>query len=238
MSDAVADWSSIYRSQLSVPDNLAVELERLIASGTLQVGTRIPPERELADLWGLSRSSVRDALKQLELRGLIQRRPGRGTIVIENVNRLGGTLADLLNHSQRELLQVMEIRNIIEPQVTAKAALRARPMDLEELTDLLQQMSRRVSVTRFTELDRSFHHSIARATGNPLLVSLLERVSEIVDQSRQELLQNRGRRMTSLREHRAILDALYAGNPEEAEAAAHAHLNSVQRRIVQMRSHD
>jgi GntR family transcriptional repressor for pyruvate dehydrogenase complex len=226
------DWVSIHRSRLSVPDKLAGEIEKLIVSGSIRVGERIPPERELAELWGLSRSSVRDALKQLALRGLIERRPGRGTIVVEKVNQLGGTLIDLLNDSQHELLQVMELRTVIEPAITARAAQRARPFDLEELTDLLQEMSDKVTAKRFAEFDRTFHLSIARATGNPLLVSLLERVGEIVDQSRDEQLQSRGLRLASLQEHATILQALCDRDPVAAEAAALAHLESVQHRIL------
>lgn len=227
-----SDWVGIYRSQLSVPDNLAVELERLIRSGSLPVGGRIPPERELAELWGLSRSSVRDALKQLALRGLIERRPGRGTIVVENINQLGGTLVDLLHDGNHELLQVMEVRTVIEPSVAARAAQRARPVDLEDLAQLLHEMSEKVTAKRLAELDRTFHLSIARATGNPLLVSLLERVGEIVDQSPHELLQSRSEHLATLSEHAAILQALCERDSEAAGAAALAHLESVQQQIL------
>jgi GntR family transcriptional repressor for pyruvate dehydrogenase complex len=227
-----SDWVDVYHSQLSVPDNLALEIERLILSGLLPVGERIPPERELAELWGLSRSSVRDALKQLALRGLIERRPGRGTIVVEKVNQLGGTLMDLLNQSQHELLQVMEVRTVIEPSVAARAAERARSVDLEELAQLLHEMSEKVTTKRLAELDRTFHLTIARAAGNPLLVSLLERVGEIVDQSPHELLQDRNQSLATLDEHSAIFQALCDRDSNAAEAAALAHLESVQHQIL------
>lgn len=231
MFDEPSDWASIHQAQLSVPDNLAVQLEKLILSGQLPVGGRIPPERELAELWGLSRSSVRDALKQLALRGLIERRPGRGTIVVENVNQFGGTLMELLNDDQHELLQVMEVRTVIEPSVAARAAQRARPVDLDELAHVLHEMSEKVSTERMAELDRTFHLLVARAAGNPLLASLLERVGEIVAQSPHELLQSRREHLTTLKEHNAIFEALRAGDPEAAEAAALAHLESVQQQI-------
>jgi len=232
MFDEPSDWAGIHQSQLSVPDNLAVQLEKLILSGKIPVGGRIPPERELAELWGLSRSSVRDALKQLSLQGLIERRPGRGTIVVEKVNQFGDTLMELLNDDQHELLQVMEVRTVIEPSVAARAAQRARPADLDELAHVLGEMSERVSTKRMAELDRSFHLSIARAAGNPLLASLLERVGEIVDRSPHELLQTRSEHLTTVSEHTAIFQALCARDPEAAEAAAIAHLESVQQQIL------
>ena len=232
MFDEPSDWAGIYQSQLSVPDNLAVELEKLILSGQLPVGGRIPPERELAELWGLSRSSVRDALKQLELRGLIERRPGRGTIVVDSFNQLGGTLAELLNEGQHELLQVMEVRAVIEPWVAARAAQRARPLELEEIGRLLREMSEKVSDQRMAELDRAFHLSIARAAGNPLLASLLERVGEIVDESPHELLQNPREHLATLNEHAAIFKALCDKDVEAAEAAAQNHLDSIERQII------
>lgn len=225
-------WAGVYQSQLSVPDNLAVELEKLILSGQLPVGARIPPERELAELWGLSRSSVRDALKQLELRGLIERRPGRGTLVVESVNQLGGTLVELLNEGQHELLQVMEVRTVIEPWVAARAAQRARPLELEEIGRLLHEMSESVTDDRFAELDRTFHLSIARAAGNPLLASLLERVGEIVDESPHELPQSHSEHLETLEEHTAIFKALCERNAMAAESAAQSHLDSVQRLIL------
>ncbi len=227
-----SDWVGIHRTQLSVPDNLAVEIEKLILSGQLPVGGRIPPERELAELWGLSRASVRDALKQLALWGLIERRPGRGTIVVEKVNQFGDSLMDLLNDDHHELLQVMEVRTVIEPSVAARAAQRARTVDIEELAQLLREMSETVTVKRHAELDRTFHLSIARATGNPLLVALLERVGEIVDQSPHELIQSRSEHLTTLSEHAAIFQALSERDPKAAEAAALAHLESVQRQIL------
>jgi len=97
---------------------------------------------------------------------------------------------------------------------------------------LLDEMFREESTERFSELDRSFHLLIARATGNPLLISLLERVAEIVDQSRHVALQSSNRRTTSLNEHVAILKALQARDPLAAEAAAQAHLDSIQTRIT------
>jgi GntR family transcriptional regulator, transcriptional repressor for pyruvate dehydrogenase complex len=232
MLDETSDWAAIHRSQLSVPDSLAIELEKFILSGQLPVGGRIPPERELAELWGLSRSSVRDALKQLALRGLIERRPGRGTVVIEGVNQLGATLIDLLDEGQHELLQVMEVRTVIEPSVAAWAAERARLVDLEQLEQLLEEMSKKVTAKRFAELDRTFHLSIARAAGNPLLVLLLERVGEIVDRSPHDLVQSRSEHLATLREHTELFQALRRRDPEAARAAALAHLESVQMQII------
>lgn len=232
MFDETSDWAGIHRSQLSVPDNLAVQLEKLILSGKIPVGGRIPPERELAELWGLSRSSVRDALKQLALQGLIERRPGRGTIVLEKINQFGDSLIELLDDDRHELLQVMEVRTVIEPSVAARAAQRARPIDLDELAHLLDEMSENVSTQRMAELDRTFHLSIARAAGNPLLASLLERVGQIVDRSPHELLQNRNEHLTTLSEHAKIFQALCERDPGAAEAAALAHLKSVQQQIL------
>jgi GntR family transcriptional repressor for pyruvate dehydrogenase complex len=232
MFDEPSEWAGIHQAQLSVPDNLAVQLEKLILSGQIPLGGRIPPERELAELWGLSRSSVRDALKQLALQGLIERRPGRGTIVVERANQFGDTLVELLNDDQHELLQVMEVRTVIEPSVAARAAQRARPVDLDEIARVLDEMSQRVPTKRMAELDRTFHLLIARAAGNPLLASLLERVGEIVDRSPHELLQSRKAHLTTLGEHSAIFKALCERDPEAAEAAALAHLQSVQQQIL------
>jgi len=116
---------------LSVPAELASDIERLIIDGQLPPGAKLPPERDLAHMLRVSRASVRDALRDLEMRGLVERTPGRGTIVTDRPSTgLDRVLLRELGSRERDLLEVMELRAILEPPMTARAALRATARDL------------------------------------------------------------------------------------------------------------
>ncbi|MEV6128533.1 FadR/GntR family transcriptional regulator [Streptomyces violaceusniger] len=229
------DWRQLRHSTLSRPDALAVGLERLILSGELPPGSRVPPERELAESLGVSRGSVREALRALASRGLVARRPGSGTVVLDpGATPRGDILASGLD-ATAELLQVMEVRACIEPSVTARAARRATPADIVQLHALLDAMRREPTRREFTDLDRTFHRAIAQYTRNPLLLRLLDRVYEIGEPGRRETSLSAARRRATIEEHQAILWAIEARDPEAARAASETHLDSVLHRIEEQR---
>ncbi|HZD38105.1 MAG TPA: GntR family transcriptional regulator, partial [Actinomycetes bacterium] len=120
----MVEWADLAPTSLSLPAELATDIERLILAGELPPGAKLPPERELATTLGVSRASIRDALRDLEMRGLLERTPGRGTIVADRPSSgLGRALLRELHPRTRDLLEVMEVRSIIEPPMTARAAL-------------------------------------------------------------------------------------------------------------------
>jgi GntR family transcriptional repressor for pyruvate dehydrogenase complex len=212
-------------------------LERAIANGQLPPGTRLPAERELADQMGVSRNSVREAVRELELKGIIERRAGRGTTVLEPQSDSAGGLLDDLAPDSRELLEIMDFRLSIEPPIAALAAERSTRGSLARLTRLLEEMADETRVARIAELDREFHGAVARATHNRLLVRLNEVTAEWLRQSRHETLQSRSRRAASLAGHRRIYDAIRAGDPVLARSAMSDHIEQV-RLIIASRSGD
>ncbi|WP_016698441.1 FadR/GntR family transcriptional regulator [Actinoalloteichus spitiensis] len=227
------DWHRLRRPSLSRPDTLAIDIERLILTGSLRPGDRVPAERELAAALGVSRGSVREALRDLASRGLVARRPGSGTVVLDpTASRFGEVLASGLDADRIELLQVMEVRACVEPPVAARAALRATPANVAQLAGLVDEMTRDPTPAGFADLDRTFHRAIAQYTHNPLLVRLLDRVHEITEASRDESLVSAARRRSSIEEHREILRAIERHDPEGASAATAAHIDSVLRRIT------
>ena len=230
------DWPHVNRFvTLSLPDRLSIEIEKLIMGGQIEVGAKLPPERVLADSLGVSRVSIRQALHELETRGFIDRRPGRGTIILsatDAANKPGASIASAFASESRDITDVMELRAIIEPPIAAITAARATPRDIAQLRDLVDQMSMDVSASRYAELDRSFHQAIAQYTHKPLLSMLTEQIATLVAPSRNLSLQTKQRRRNSTKEHRRILDAIAASDPDAAEASAAAHIESITAEVL------
>lgn len=230
------DWSELERSRvLSVPDRLSITLERLILDGTLRPGEKLPPELELTQQLGVSRVSLRQALHELERRGLIDRRPGRGTVVLspsEARDASSAALAEVLGSTGTEISHILELRSIIEPPIAALASQRATPRDLEQLEQLVEAMASPESREHYAELDRAFHQAIAQYSHNPLLAMLNEQIANLIAPSRSTALQTEERRATSTAAHRRILAAIAAGDPEAAAREATAHLMTVQQQIA------
>lgn len=227
------EWERLGAQALSRPDRLVMDIERLITSGALPPGSRVPPERELAVMLKVSRTSVRDALRDLGRRGLVDRRPGRGTIILDpGASGHGDSLVHGLTSEGAELVELMEVRACIEPSIAARAAAHATPRDIAALARTLEEQEASSAPAAFRDLDRAFHRSIALYTGNPLLARLADTVQELTEPSRGLALQTAARRRTSLAEHRLILQAIASHDSAAAMAAALDHVTSVERHLV------
>jgi len=231
------NWSLIAPEARSGPQRLAGRLQRLIEDGQLTEGDRLPPERELADTWRVSRATVREALRELELRGLVSRRPGRGTVVagVARPTLQDWQLGDM-DSAARLVHEVMDLRSAVEPPVAARAAVRANPTDLQQLSDLLSEAERALSggsLTRLIQLDSDFHIALAKAAHNPLLTQLLETTNTWVQLSRSPAYQTTERLVTSLSAHSRILEALVRQDADTASQAMSDHLLEVHHAIVE-----
>lgn len=229
------DWSSMGRSTtLSVPDRLSVDLERLILEGELEPGERLPAERDLAEQLGVSRVSIREALRELENRGLIDRRPGRGTIVLAPGERaqVGDEALGIIESLRPELHDIMELRAIIEPPIARITAVRATPRDIAQLRELVEAMERDVTKERYAELDRAFHQAIAQYAHNPLLELINEQIAQQIAPSRASRYQTKERRNASSAAHRRIFEAIATGDGDLAEQEARAHVLDISKQIA------
>ena len=225
----MVDWANLERVSLSRSDGIAVDIERMILEGLLKPGDRVPPERELASIAGISRTSVRDALRDLEMRGLIDRKPGRGTIVKASPEEFLGLALLGSTEDLERLAQAMEVRAIIEPPTALRAAARATKRNIAQLNSLLDDMTAELRPSQFAEIDRLFHRAVAQCTQNPMLAALTDTVNELIAPSRANTLQTKERRRTSIEGHRAIVRAIEAHDEQAAFDSAAAHLASVQR---------
>jgi GntR family transcriptional regulator, transcriptional repressor for pyruvate dehydrogenase complex len=214
-------------------DGLSAVLEGMIGDGSIGGGERLPPERELAQQLGVSRTSLREALHELELKGLIDRRPGRGTVVVQG---RGETLLGHMHAAERGLREVMDLRAVIEPSIAERAAQRATADDLEVLRGVLDEMRAETSVARTAQLDIEFHAAIARASHNPLLVKLMRFASEEIDEGRRRRAHTKRRRERTIEAHEEIVERICARDPEGAAAAMAAHIAVVNRELSHRRT--
>lgn len=223
-----SDWPAIPLRAGKLSEAVYGVLERLISTGRIAPGATLPAERALAEQLGVSRNSVREAVHELELKRLVERRAGRGTIVLDTSRTTPhGNLLEELSKEERDLLEIMDFRLAIEPPIAALAAERATRGNLSRLNSILSGMARERGATQTAELDFAFHSAIARATQNRLLVRLHDVSATWMRTSRRDALQTPARRRTSLEGHRRIERAIATQDREAAHAAMADHIQQI-----------
>ncbi|MBI2188403.1 MAG: FadR family transcriptional regulator [Acidobacteria bacterium] len=206
-----------------------------IRRGELKPGDRLPPERQLAEMFDASRSSVREALRALELSGLIYSRHGEGNFVSEAPGGAALTLLDFLERQRASLLDLSEARKLFEPFLATLAASRATREDLEELHRAAEEEATQLQAGETQAAfrsDRAFHHAVAVATGNQELVKLHSYLSDLVAGGRREALENDVRRAQSAMDHRRLYQAIARRDGAAARAAMLRHLENVERILM------
>jgi len=206
-----------------------------IRRGELKAGDRLPPERQLAAMFDASRTSVREALRALELSGLVHSRHGEGNFVAETLAGGALTLVDFLERQRASLLELSEARKLFEPYLASLAASRATTDDLEVLRRTADEEETRLRAGEpqaAFRADRSFHHAIAIATGNQTLVTLHSYLSDLVAGGRREALENDVRRAQSALDHRRVYQAIARRDGAAARATMLRHLENVERVLM------
>ncbi len=210
------------------------QIRGLIADGQLKSGDRLPPERDLAERFRVSRTSVREALRALESTGLIEIRAGEGAFVRSiSVESLVEPLA-LVILSQREVIaDLYEARRLLEPPIAALAAQRASPDEVQELTRILDEQAKEVEAGR-TGLaqDAAFHTAIAHSAHNRAISRIVTTLMDLLTQTREESLQTPGRPERSHQDHRRILAAIQVRDEAAAQHAMLDHLVGVERLVM------
>jgi GntR family transcriptional regulator, transcriptional repressor for pyruvate dehydrogenase complex len=208
-------------------DQAIVKIKELISSGEFTAGSRLPTERELTQRFGVSRSSLREATRALALVGVLESRVGDGTYVptLEPELLLTGVgfVSDLV--SVDSLLEIHQVRRLLEPEATRLATPRLTDSDFERLADCLRRMEDADDAPAFIEADTDFHKVILDACGNATLASLIENLSSGTVRARLwRSLVARGATESTLASHVSIYDALLARDGERAAAADVMHL--------------
>jgi len=211
-------------------ETIVAQLGQLIQEGKLQPGERLPPERELAVRLQVSRASVREALRSLELQGLLSSRQGSGTFIAAvSQEELLRAFARLAEEGQT-LRDIFELRFLLEPPIAAMAARRATPQDIARLEATLKQQEQQIHLGQSgVEADVGFHAALAEATHNGALLRLGATLMEVLTPSRDTHLQTPERSRLSLLSHRRILEAIQAGSAARARKAMEDHVVHVDR---------
>jgi GntR family transcriptional repressor for pyruvate dehydrogenase complex len=215
-------------------EEIVRQVKTMISEGRLKGGDRLPPERDLAEKFVVSRTSVREALRALESLGLVEIRPGEGTFVREaSIDTLVEPLA-LLMASQREATgELFEARRLLEPSLAALAASRATPEEIQEMERILEEQAREVAAGR-TGLaqDAQFHAAIGVAAHNRAITRIAHAVMDLLTQSREDSLNTPGRPTRSHEDHRRVLAAVRARDAEAARGAMLEHITAVEALVL------
>lgn len=230
--DTPLDWydnvirvkGKVQRTRLR--DRAAAEILEMVISGGFRPGDRLPPERELCERLGVSRTVVREALNLVEARGLISIEHGRGAVVSGGEPRaVRDTLGLLLRVQPKTLWELLEMRGILEVEVAGLAAERAEPEDVGAMRVQIERMGRSIDAPEgYVDADVEFHASLARAARNGVLLTMLEPVVDLLRTSRRVSAARPGNARRALGEHGRILERVESGDAEGARREMRAHL--------------
>ncbi|MFJ6928645.1 FadR/GntR family transcriptional regulator [Streptomyces nigra] len=216
---------------MAVTDEAIEKIKAMIVSGALRPGDRLPKESELAAALGLSRNSLREAVRALSLIRILDVRQGDGTYVTSlDPQLLLEALSFVVDfHRDDTVLEFLAVRRILEPAATAMAAARIGEQQLDALAGELDRLGDAPSVEELVASDLEFHRGIVRASGNSVLCSLVDGLSGPTTRARLwRGLTQRDAVARTLHEHRAILAALRDRDAEAARSWATVHIASVE----------
>ncbi len=212
-------------------EHIVAQIEQQILGGTLRPGDRLPNERKLAEQFRVSRTVVREAVKALREKGLVQGYQGRGTFITN------GT-ASAVRHSLGLMMKIgssqsandlAEAREILEPEIAALAAKRATKEHLEAIRQAVVTMETALNnVDAFVEADLQFHLTLAHATQNPLIPTLIDPIVDLLREERKRTFKHGGAARGQAH-HKKILDAILRRDADAARAAMRAHLKQVRK---------
>jgi DNA-binding FadR family transcriptional regulator len=217
----------------ALPDQIAARLVALITERRLKAGDRLPPERELAASMGVSRSSLREALRALTMMGVTEMRHGDGTYVSSlEPAALMRPVGLVLSLSDAGLAELFEARKLVEPGLAALAAARIGDDDARELVERADTSAAALDdAEAFMWADIELHALIARAASNAVLSRLLDSVTSMGIASRRRTGRLADVRAQSTRDHREIAAAIAAHDAGAASAAMLRHLKNVERAV-------
>src|SRR3954453_17719215 len=216
---------------MAVTDEAIEKLRAMIVSGELRPGDRLPREADLASTLGLSRNSLREAVRALSLMRILDVRQGDGTYVS---SLAADSLLEALNfivefHRDASVLELLEVRRILEPAASARAAVRISAEEVVGLEQVLNRATVQSPVEDLVEADVEFHRLIAVAGGNTVLASLIESLSGPTQRARVwRGITQEGALQRTLDEHRAIFNAIARRDPDMARTWATVHIAGVE----------
>jgi GntR family transcriptional repressor for pyruvate dehydrogenase complex len=211
-------------------EQIIEQIEGSILSGELKAGDQLPAERELAVKFGVSRTAVREAVKALREKGLVEAFSGRGTFITNGTSQAIRQSLDLMMKIGQPDggLHLAEMRLILEPGIAALAATRVEEQHLTAMREAIAVMdAARQDPDAFIEADLDFHLALAEAAANPMILSLLDSIVGLLREQRLRIFNVQGGPERGQFHHRRILAAIESRDAEKARQAMHAHLEQV-----------
>lgn len=220
-----------------VYEEIVTKVKDMIEKGRLKSGDQLPGERELAEVFHVSRSSVREALRSLESQGFLESRRGDGTYIArQSVESLVSPLASVIFTEKDEQMELFEMRRLFEPQLAYLAAERATPEEIVMMEQALALQEAEIAKgDSGTDVDKTFHYIMAKATKNRVLLRITDHIMDLLAESRDQYLQVGGRPAKSIARHRQVLQAIKARNRELAASVMREHLEDIENSLFAAR---
>jgi len=211
-------------------EQIVKQIEESVLKGILKAGDQLPAERELAEQFGVSRTAVREAIKALTEKGLVESYSGRGTFITNGTSHAIRQSLDLIMRiGQAEgSTHLAEVRDMLEPEIAALAASRAEAQHLESLREAVRVMDAAMQeADAFIEADLDFHLALAEAAANPLILSLIDSIVGLLREQRMRIFQTDGGPERGQYHHKRILKAVENHDSDRARQCMRAHLKQV-----------
>ncbi len=223
-------------------EQVAEQIEKRILAGELRKGDRLPTERELAEQFHVSRTAVREAMKILAQKGLVDMRPGRGTIVIDGAREaMENSIGLLMKLKLGEVGgsdNLVQVREILEVEIAALAAARATDKEIAAMREAIKVMDESLNnADAFIAADNRFHEALAQATQNTLIFILINSIVNLLSEQRKQIFEVEGGPQRGQIHHRRILESVVLRDPEAARAAMRSHLRQVREDVVSFSQH-
>jgi len=211
-------------------EQIVQQIEESIVQGALKPGDQLPAERELAQRFGVSRTAVREAVKALREKGLVEAYSGRGTFITDGTTQAVRQSLDLMVKIGQPdgSTHLAEVRSILEPEIAALAAVRIQSSELATMREAVAVMDKaQQDPDAYIEADLDFHLALAEGAANPLILSLLDSIVGILREQRIRIFRVPGGPERGQIYHKRILDAVERHDAEKAREAMRAHLEQV-----------
>lgn len=206
------------------------QIEQSVRAGVLKAGDQLPAERELAQQFGVSRTAVREAVKALCEKGLIEAVPGRGTFVVDATQQaMRQSLDSMLSFGRSDgFAHLEDVREILEPEIAARAAMRAGEKHVSAMREAMAAMdANHANAPAFIEADLDFHLALAEAAQNPLVLALIDSIVGLLREQRTRVFDATDGAAHGQYHHQQIFDAVVRHDAQAAREAMLAHLAQV-----------
>ena len=225
-------FDTVMKNNRPLADQAAEHIMQLIRDNSLNVGDKLPNEFELAERLGVGRGTVRESIKLLVSRNILEVRRGKGTFVSQNPGMSEDPLGlAFLKDQKRLVLDLMEVRLLLEPAIVSMAAQRATPEDMAEMNDICDKIEERMSRgENYVDLDMELHTCFARSTQNQVIPQFIPVITQSVSINIE--VTNRAMWRETQRDHREVVSAISQRDTQRASAAMVRHLISSNYDIV------